>query len=105
MIKIWLKIGGDKGGGTFKMNFQIVNVSTPNSVHNTCVFCCFTAGDSVSNLHVALDRFKDQVEHLHAWNEMEVTFYRQYTIKVFKCGDFEFLYRMYGLSGASGRWH
>ncbi|KAL5487179.1 hypothetical protein EMCRGX_G019751 [Ephydatia muelleri] len=59
--EIWLKIGGDKGGGTFKMTFQIVNVATPNSVHNTCVFSCFAAGDSVTNLHVALDRFKDQV--------------------------------------------
>ena len=26
--EIWLKIGGDKGGGTFKMTFQIVNVAT-----------------------------------------------------------------------------
>ncbi|KAL5494466.1 hypothetical protein EMCRGX_G015802 [Ephydatia muelleri] len=26
---------------------------------------CFEAGDSVTNLHVALDHFKDQVEHLH----------------------------------------
>ena len=40
-------------------------LSAFNSVHNTCVFCCFEAGDSVTNLHVALDRFKDQVEHLH----------------------------------------
>ena len=28
--------------------------------------------------------------------------YRQYTVKVFICGDFEFLSKMYGLSGASG---
>ena len=63
--EVWLKIGGDKGGGKFKMNFQIVNVATPNSVHNTCVFSCFAAGDSITNLHMALDRFKDQVEHLH----------------------------------------
>ena len=62
---MWLKIGGDKGGGTFKMCFQIVNVPTPNSVHNTCVFSCFAAGNSVTNFHVALDCFKDQVEHLH----------------------------------------
>ena len=33
---MWLKIGGDKGGGSFKTNFQIVNVAAPNSVHNTC---------------------------------------------------------------------
>ena len=41
------------------MNFQIVNVAAPNSVHNTCVFCCFEAGDTVTNLHIALDRYKD----------------------------------------------
>eukprot|EP00731_Ephydatia_muelleri_P011462 Em0006g356a len=94
--EVWIKIGGDKGGGTFKMNFQIVNIATPNSVHNTCVFCCFAAGDSVTHLHAALDRFKDQVEHLNGMK------WRQYTIKIFTCGNFEFLSKMYGLSGASG---
>ena len=64
-LRSGLKIGGDKEGGTFKMTFQIVNVATPNSVYNTCVFSCFAAGDSVTSPHVALDRFKDQVEHLH----------------------------------------
>ncbi|KAL5502872.1 hypothetical protein EMCRGX_G009717 [Ephydatia muelleri] len=54
------------------------------------------AGDSVTNLHVALDRFKDQVEHLHGMK------WRQYTVKIFMCGDYEFLSKMYGLSGASG---
>ena len=54
--EIWLKLGGDKGGGSFKMNFQIVNTITPNAVHNTCVFSCFEAGDSITNLHVSLDR-------------------------------------------------
>ncbi|KAL5510474.1 hypothetical protein EMCRGX_G006024 [Ephydatia muelleri] len=47
------------------MNLQIVNIATLNSVLNACVFCCFTAGDSVKNLHAALDRFKDEVEHLN----------------------------------------
>ncbi|KAL5500755.1 hypothetical protein EMCRGX_G012355 [Ephydatia muelleri] len=53
-------LGGDKGGNTTKMNLQIVNVPTPNSIHNTCVFCCFAATDSVTNLHSALDRYRDQ---------------------------------------------
>ena len=30
--EIWVKIGGDKGGGSFKFNFQIVNNVSPNSV-------------------------------------------------------------------------
>ena len=31
----------------------------------TPVYPAFAAGDSVTNLHVALDLFKDQLEHLH----------------------------------------
>ena len=62
--EIWVKIGGDKGGGSFKMNFQIVNTPTPNAIHNTCVFSCFEAGDSLTNLHISLDRYKDDVEYL-----------------------------------------
>ena len=62
--EIWVKLGGDRGGGIFKATFQIVNVPNPNSVLNTCVFCCFMAGVSTYNLHVALDRYKLQVNKL-----------------------------------------
>ena len=55
----WVKIGGYKGASSFKMNFQIVNVSNPNSVHNTCVFAVYQAPDTIHNLHVALDCYKD----------------------------------------------
>eukprot|EP00731_Ephydatia_muelleri_P003359 Em0001g3359a len=96
--EVWVKLGGDKGGNTTKMNLQIVNVPTPNSIHNTCVFCCFAATDSVTSLHSALDRYRDQVKQLQG------TKWREYTIKVFMCGDFEFLTRMYGLSGATGKY-
>ena len=58
------ELGGDKGGKTFKMNFQIVNVPAPNSVRNTCVFNCFEAGDFITNLHSALDRHREQVTQL-----------------------------------------
>ena len=70
--EIWLKIGGDKGGGSFKMNFQIVNVESPISPQNTCVFACFEAADTMTNLHVGLDRFKADIELLNGmqwrWN-------------------------------------
>ena len=62
--EVWIKLGGDKGGGSFKMSFQIVNVPSPNSPQNTCVFCCFEADDNITNLHVALDRYQDQVAEL-----------------------------------------
>lgn len=53
--EIWVKLGGDKGGTSFKMNFQILNVNYPNAVNNTW-FCAFLAPDSYFNLHVALTR-------------------------------------------------
>ena len=64
--EIWLKIGGDKGGGTFKMAAQIVNVKHPNSTNNTCVFCIFEGPDSVTNLTVMAQRVGEQINTLQS---------------------------------------
>jgi hypothetical protein len=60
-----VKIGGDAGGGTFKMNFQIVNIQSPNSPQNTCVFAIFEAKDTTTNMHVAVDRFQGDIDALN----------------------------------------
>jgi len=60
----WLKIGGDKGGGSFKMSFQLGSTEKPNSVENTCVFSVFNASDTPTNLHIALARYQDQISNL-----------------------------------------
>ena len=67
--EIWLKLGGDKGGKSFKMSFQIVNTENPNSPNNTCVFSIFEASDSVTNLKVVADRFGEEIGKLeeHTW--------------------------------------
>ena len=67
---IWVKLGGDKGRGSFKMNMQVVNVTRPNSIHNTCLLAVFEANDSPANLHTALDQYREHVE------EMEGMMYR-----------------------------
>ena len=59
-----MKIWGDEGADTVKIVFQICNVPSPNSVQNTCVFAVFEGRDTATNLHVALDRYKPQIEHL-----------------------------------------
>ena len=33
--EIWLKLGGDKGGGSLKMCFQHLNIPSPNVQENT----------------------------------------------------------------------
>lgn len=62
--ELWIKIGGDKGGKSMKVFFQICNTPSPNSVHNTLVFSIFEAKDTPTNLHIALDRYSTQVDTL-----------------------------------------
>ena len=62
--ELWVKLGGDKGRGSFKFNFQLVNTSHPNSVKKTVLVSVFKAGDSPGNLHTALDKYKEQIEEI-----------------------------------------
>lgn len=62
--EIWVKIGGDKGGGSFKMAFELANNKNPNAKYNTVVFSAFEAPDNASNIKLALDRYVCDVEHL-----------------------------------------
>ncbi|KAL5510583.1 hypothetical protein EMCRGX_G006149 [Ephydatia muelleri] len=55
------------------------------------------AGDSTTNLHMALDRYKPKIESLQGMK------WREYSMRIFICGDYEFLSKLYGLSGANGR--
>ena len=62
--EIWVKIGGDKGGGSFKFAFQIVNQPKPNSPDNTIVISCLEADDTLANMHVSLDYFQAVVSEM-----------------------------------------
>lgn len=62
--EIWIKIGGDKGGGTTKFYYQVVNVQRANSIFNTTAFCVYEADESVANLHTALDQYITQISSL-----------------------------------------
>ena len=65
--ELWVKLGGDKGRGSFKFNFQLVNTPHPNSVKKTVLISVFKAGDSASNLHIALDT-ESTLMRLKAWS-------------------------------------
>ena len=94
---IHVKIGGDHGGGSFKMSFQILNVKNPNRTENSIVFSIFEGKDTRANLRMCLLRFCSQVKMLEKvkWQEKK--------IQVFMFGDYQFLCYMYGLSGANGK--
>ena len=96
--EIWIKLGGDHGGGSFKLSFQIANVQQPNSTKNTVPFILFSAKDYISNLTTALKPFQDKILQLRntSWKDKK--------IRVILFGDYEFMCACYGLSGASGKY-
>lgn len=57
-----MKVGGDKGHGSFKLNLQLVNVPHPNSIKNTALLSVFKADDSTANLHIALNMYQEHVK-------------------------------------------
>ena len=100
--EIFVKFGGDHGGGSFKSTYQIANVLHPNKVENTVIFSIFTQKDSRANLRICLQRFKAQISKLQSvkWVDGE----KEKSIRVFMYGDYEYLCSMYGISGASGKY-
>ena len=56
--------GGDKGGGTMKTSFQIYNIANPNIFKNSMVFSIVEASDTYTNLKIALEPFKHQINQL-----------------------------------------
>lgn len=62
--EVWLKVGGDKGHGSFKLSLQVVNVEHPNSQKNSCLVSMCMAGDSTTNLHACLDMYQRQIKEM-----------------------------------------
>lgn len=62
--EIHIKVGGDHGGGSFKMSYQVVNTLKPNSKDNTVVFSIFEAKDYMPNLQIGLSRYQQQIDRL-----------------------------------------
>ena len=62
--EIWLKVGGDKGGSTFKLSVQLANALAVNSINNTYVITCYQGTDTLANLQVAISRYREQLQEL-----------------------------------------
>eukprot|EP00117_Sycon_ciliatum_P046983 scpid49621/ scgid33600/ len=94
--EVWVKVGGDHGGKSFKMMFQIANLDHPNSLHNTIPFLVFTGKDLNSNLETTFNLFENQFQELGA------TVWKDKKTRLVLFGDYEFLSLSYGLSGPAG---
>ncbi|GFO08040.1 amine oxidase [Plakobranchus ocellatus] len=95
--EIWVKIGGDHGKNSLKLTLQIANLDRPNSQLNSVVIALASVKDSYTNIVRFLEGGSgDELValHSHAWQEK--------TIKIFLNGDYDFLCKVYGLSGPQG---
>ena len=57
-----MKLGGNKGHSSFKLNMQLVNIFNPNFMKRTTLLLVFKAGDRTLNLHTALNMNREHVE-------------------------------------------
>ena len=62
--EIWVKLGADYGGQSFKTTLQVMNTGSPNNTNNCLVFAMFKAKDSRDNVETVLHRFKPDIEHI-----------------------------------------
>ncbi|GFO22870.1 amine oxidase [Plakobranchus ocellatus] len=95
--KIWVKIGGDHGKNSLKFTLQIANIDKPNARQNTVVIAIAAVKDTHKNIERFLQGgLGDELLALqsHSWKGK--------LLKVFLNGDYDFLCKMYGLSGPQG---
>ena len=62
--EIWLKLGSDNGGGSFKLILQVASLPNPNSKHNTFLVAIVNTTDRPENLRRVLNPYKEQVDEL-----------------------------------------
>ena len=93
-LEVWMNIGGDYGGDSFKLMLQIANVTEANSKRNTCLITIASCKDSHENLKIILKPYREQISNL------EKTSWKGKRIHVFLFGDYDFELKVYGISGA-----
>ena len=72
--EIWVKIGGDHGGDSFKLMLQIANVENSHSRKSTFLITIVNCKDTPQNIRRVLNRYKRQVTQLQEmnWNGKKV---------------------------------
>ena len=96
--EIWVKVGGDHGQGSLKFSLAIVNTKNPNSEDNNVLIGMACIKDSRENMEIFFESVRKQLVDVSnlVWNGK--------TIKLFLFGDYDFLCKIYGISGACGNY-
>lgn len=94
--EIWVKVGADHGKGSFKFSLSVVNTANPNSKFNTVLAAMAKTTDCRDNLDRFFEDIKIQLRNL------DLMSWRDKKIRLFLFGDYEFLCKVHGISGACG---
>ena len=78
-----------------KMTLQIANLESTDSKSNTFL-CCLYGEDTRENLATILGEYSQQL------NELRQMKWHGKKVETFVFGDYDFLSKMYGISGAAG---
>ena len=94
--EIWVKIGADHGKGSFKVCMAVANLEKPNSKSNTHLIGMAYVKDTHENLQIFMKDINTKITHLQnmRWNGKQIV--------IFLRGDYDFLCKVYGLSGPQG---
>ena len=96
--EIWIKLGGDHGKSSLKLTLQIANLEKPNAKRNVVVIGMAPIRDTYENLRTILNvcQLQKEIKTMESltWNNKKIVF--------MLTGDYEFLTKIYGLSGAAG---
>ena len=93
-----IKVGGDHGQGSLKFNLAIVNTKNPNSMDNNTLIGMACVKDSRENMEM----FFDSITIRKQLADVEKLVWDGKQIKLFLFGDYDFLCKIYGISGANG---
>ncbi len=96
--EIWVKLGGDHGKNSLKLTLQIANLEKPNAKRNVVVIGMAPIRDTYENLKTMINfcQLEKEIKSVESltWKNKKIVF--------LLTGDYEFLTKMYGLSGAAG---
>ncbi|GFO47403.1 amine oxidase [Plakobranchus ocellatus] len=94
--EIWAKIGADHGKGSFKVCMAVGNLGKPNAKTNTHLIGIAYIKDTHENLKIFKTDVNTKITQLQntEWNVKRIV--------VFLHGDYDFLCKVFGLSGPQG---
>ena len=98
--EVWVKVGGDHGQGRLKFNLAIVNTKNLISMDNNVLIGMAGVKDPIEKMEIIFDSIRKELAHV----EKPVWDGKQIKLFFFLFGGYDFLCKIYGISGACGNY-